>query len=140
HRPLGARQALAVTGKTKDPDAILSRGNRHLFVVPWRDHTLVGVWHVVHRGDPDTAVVSATEVQAFIDEINEAYPGLKLQFDDVFHPRVRGKDRALRRPPSAGDARALPDVERWYPAGAGPQSRLRLHRRHWIPGREPRLE
>ena len=83
HRPLGARQALAVTGKTKDPDAILSRGNRHLFVVPWRDHTLVGVWHVVHRGDPDTAVVSATEVQAFIDEINEAYPGLMLQFEDV---------------------------------------------------------
>jgi hypothetical protein len=26
-----------VTGKTKDPDAILSRGNRHLFLVPWRD-------------------------------------------------------------------------------------------------------
>jgi glycerol-3-phosphate dehydrogenase len=83
HRPLGGRQALAVTGKTKDPDAILSRGNRHLFLAPWRNHTLVGVWHVVHRGDPDTAVVSATEVQAFIDEINEAYPALMLQFEDV---------------------------------------------------------
>jgi glycerol-3-phosphate dehydrogenase len=82
-RPLGGKQALAVSGKTKDPDAILSRGNRHLFLVPWRDHTLVGVWHVVHRGDPDTAVVSATEIQAFIDEINEAYPGLMLQFEDV---------------------------------------------------------
>lgn len=83
HRPLGGRWALAVTGKTKDPDAILSRGDRHLFMVPWRDHTLVGVWHVVHRGDPDTAVVSTTEVQAFIDEINEAYPGLTLHLEDV---------------------------------------------------------
>jgi glycerol-3-phosphate dehydrogenase len=83
HRPLGGRPALAVTGKTKDPDAILSRGDRHLFVVPWRDHTLVGVWHVVHRGDPDTAVVSMAEVQAFIDEINESYPGLALQLEDV---------------------------------------------------------
>jgi len=83
HRPFEGRRALAATGKTKDPDAILSRGNRHLFLVPWRDHTLVGVWHVVHRGDPDTAVVSGTEIQAFIDEINEAYPGLKLRLEDV---------------------------------------------------------
>jgi glycerol-3-phosphate dehydrogenase len=83
HRPLGRRPALAVTGKTKDPDAILSRGNRHLFLVPWREHTLVGVWHVVHRGDPDTAGVSRADVEAFIDEINDAYPALSIRLEDV---------------------------------------------------------
>jgi glycerol-3-phosphate dehydrogenase len=83
HRQLGPKSALAVTGKTKDPDAILSRGNRHLFLVPWREHTLVGVWHVVHRGDPDTAGVSRADVEAFIDEINEAYPSFPLRLEDV---------------------------------------------------------
>src|SRR5262249_51453823 len=79
----GGRPALAVTGKTKDPDAILSRGNRHLFLVPWREHTLVGVWHVVHNGDPDTARVSRSDVQAFLDGINDAYPALSVRLEDV---------------------------------------------------------
>ena len=31
--------ALAVSGQTSDPDAVLSREARHLFAVPWRNHT-----------------------------------------------------------------------------------------------------
>ncbi len=36
---------LALSSGTKDADSIVDRGGRHLFVVPWRDYTLVGVWH-----------------------------------------------------------------------------------------------
>jgi glycerol-3-phosphate dehydrogenase len=75
--------ALAVTGRTKDPDALLSRQHRHLFLAPWRDYTLVGVWHVVHKGLPGEFAVSAAELQGFIDEVNEAYPALRLTLDDV---------------------------------------------------------
>ena len=76
-------QALSVQGQTKDPDALLSRGNRHLFLVPWRDYTLVGVWHVVHEGRPETFTMTEQDLQGFLDEINVSYPGVNLTLDDV---------------------------------------------------------
>jgi glycerol-3-phosphate dehydrogenase len=75
--------ALAVQGATRDPDAVLSRGERHLFLVPWRAFTLVGVWHVVYGGDPDSFTVTEGELQRWIDEMNAAYPGAALTLDDV---------------------------------------------------------
>jgi glycerol-3-phosphate dehydrogenase len=44
---------------------------------------LVGVWHVVYKGAPDEYTVTEEELQAFIDEVNEAYPALGLTLDDV---------------------------------------------------------
>ena len=41
-RRLIEHYALAAQGRTKDPDAILSRGRRHLFIVPWCGYTNVG--------------------------------------------------------------------------------------------------
>ena len=83
-RRLTEKYALAIQGHTKDPDAMLSRGNRHLFMVPWRGQTLVGVWHVVHRGDPDTLNVTEEDVQSFLDEFNGSYALQKpLTLDDV---------------------------------------------------------
>lgn len=75
--------AIAVQGRTKDPDALLSRPARHLFLVPWREYTLVGVWHVVWERHPEEVTVKEDEIQTFIDEINWAYPGLQLKTDDV---------------------------------------------------------
>jgi glycerol-3-phosphate dehydrogenase len=84
-RPLvRGNRALALQSHTKDPDARLSRGGRHLFLVPWRrDYTLVGVWHKVFTGDPDHCGVSGVELQNFINEINDSYSGLDLKRDDV---------------------------------------------------------
>ncbi len=75
--------AVAVQGRTKDPDALIGRPARHLFLVPWRDYTLVGVWHVVWKQHPEQVIVKEDEVQNFIDEINWAYPTLKLTTKDV---------------------------------------------------------
>jgi glycerol-3-phosphate dehydrogenase len=82
-RRLTGKYALAVSGRTKDPDAILSRSARHLFIVPWRDYSLVGVWHVVHQGLPDEFAVTEQDLQSFLEEINQAYPSLKFTLDDV---------------------------------------------------------
>ncbi|MBI5742151.1 MAG: glycerol-3-phosphate dehydrogenase/oxidase [Nitrospirae bacterium] len=75
--------AVAVQGRTKDPDAILSRKKRHLFIVPWRNYTLIGVWHCVHDGRTPDFSVSQEEVRDCIDEINEVYPGIELTPGDV---------------------------------------------------------
>lgn len=75
--------ALAVQGDTKDPDAVLSRGNRHLFAVPWRDYTMFGVWHKVYKEHPEQFQLTEEDVSAFIDEITRAYPGFDISLDDV---------------------------------------------------------
>ena len=80
-----SRYALAVPATTSDPGAVVSRGKRHLFVVPWRDCTLVGVWHRVHRGSPEDFTVTDDELQGFVDEVNEGYPALSLSVDDLSH-------------------------------------------------------
>lgn len=75
--------ALAVQGRTRDPDAILSRGERHLFVAPWRNCTLIGTWHRVHTGHPDQLEVTEEEVATFLDEVNGGYADLDLSLDDI---------------------------------------------------------
>jgi glycerol-3-phosphate dehydrogenase len=75
--------ALAIQGATRDPDAKFSRGARHLFVAPWRDYTLVGVWHVVWKKDPDSVVVTDEELETFIAEVNGACPSLGIRLDEV---------------------------------------------------------
>lgn len=75
--------ALALPGTTRDPDAVFSRSARHMFLVPWREFTLVGVWHVVHEAGPDDFTVTDAELESFIAEINHIYPVLKLTLDDV---------------------------------------------------------
>lgn len=80
---LTGKHALTVLGRTKDPDALISRGHRHLFLVPWQGHTLVGVWHVVHKGRPEDFTVPEVDLVSFLDEINEAYPPLQLNLGDI---------------------------------------------------------
>ncbi len=82
-RRFASPYALAVQGQTRDPDALLGRAARHLFVVPWRDYTLIGVWHVVYDGEADKVSVTEDELQSFIDQINWLYPALDLSLADV---------------------------------------------------------
>jgi len=80
--PIGDH-ALACRIRTKDPDAIVSRKGRHIFLVPWRDYTLVGVWHSVTEERPEDVNVSTDEISIFLEEINAVQPGLALHRDDV---------------------------------------------------------
>ncbi|MBI3596676.1 MAG: glycerol-3-phosphate dehydrogenase/oxidase [Nitrospirae bacterium] len=82
-RPLVEKCGLALQGASRDPDALFSRGSRHLFVIPWRGHTLFGVWHVVHKGSPDAFGVTENNLRDFLAEINDAYPEFGLTLKDV---------------------------------------------------------
>lgn len=74
---------LAVQGLSRDADAVLSRANRHLFAVPWRDRTLFGVWHRHFPETPDKAQVEHDELVSWITELNTVYPALQLTLDEV---------------------------------------------------------
>ncbi len=64
---------------------MVSRAARHLFSVPWRDCTLIGVWHRLFAERPETAVVEEPELEAWIAEMNASYPALRLTRDDVIY-------------------------------------------------------
>jgi glycerol-3-phosphate dehydrogenase len=82
-RPICPTHALGCQSVTHDSDALLDRGGRHLFLVPWRGKTLVGVWHRYTKARPDRLTVSREELGSFLQEINGAYAGLNLQLDDI---------------------------------------------------------
>ena len=82
-RKLLPDMGLGLQTRYKDPDAWFSRGNRHLFLAPWRNHTLIGVNSKVYDGDPYRLTVTEAEIQGFIDEIQEAAPGLGVTRSDV---------------------------------------------------------
>jgi glycerol-3-phosphate dehydrogenase len=85
NKQINPEYALAVPLKTKDVDAILDRGGRHVFIAPWlnKKQTLVGVWHVVWGESENKIYVREEELQNFIREVNEAYPAFDLSLDDV---------------------------------------------------------
>lgn len=82
-RQLHPGMGVAVPASTRDADAVLDRGARHLFFLPWRRRTLVGVWHRVYRAPPDRVEVTGEEVERYLQEANRAYPGLDLDTSDV---------------------------------------------------------
>jgi glycerol-3-phosphate dehydrogenase len=75
--------SVAIMGQTRDPDAVMSREARHLFVVPWRDYSLIGTWHKVVSPDPDEIGIAREEIETFIEEMHAAYPDLNLSPDEV---------------------------------------------------------
>lgn len=82
-RKISDHYVLAVLGQTSDPDSIVSREARHLFIVPWRDYSLVGVWHVVKAEKPEAVTATRAEIDAYIEEVNAAYPGLNINYDEI---------------------------------------------------------
>jgi len=79
----GGPWALALQGVSHDGDALLKRGARHLFMAPWRDRTLVGVWHSIVPRDADAVRLTRGELRAWIDEINTSHPGFDLRESEV---------------------------------------------------------
>ena len=82
-RRISDEYALACRIDIRDPDALLSRKGRHIFLVPWRNYTLIGVWHLVYSHDPDDIVVKEEELQGYIEDVNRAYRGLDLTVDEI---------------------------------------------------------
>ncbi len=65
--------------------AVQSKLGGHFFVIPWRDHTIIGTTDVVFKGKPDDLGVSEKDIADFIAVINDGLPSLNLTRDDVEH-------------------------------------------------------
>ena len=78
-----AEYAFAIESKERDPDAIIQRGGRLYFVMPWRGRSLIGTTDTVYEGDPDEFAITEEDLSTFIDDITEAYPAARLSRDEV---------------------------------------------------------
>lgn len=56
-----------------------------LFIVPWRNKSMIGTCHIPWRGAPHGFKLKEAMVQEFLDQINRAHPALKLSLDNVRH-------------------------------------------------------
>jgi glycerol-3-phosphate dehydrogenase len=56
---------------------------RFLFLVPWRDVSILGTSHDAHVGAPDRLHVTRRDVDAFLADAREAFPRARLTVADV---------------------------------------------------------
>jgi len=61
------------------------RHSQMFFIVPWRDKSIIGTWHIPWWYPPDEFRLTEGLVQDFIDEVNTAHPGLNLSLEDILH-------------------------------------------------------
>lgn len=55
----------------------------HFFVLPWRNHSLLGTTDTAFPGSPDRVGVAEAEVHAFLAQVNAHLPGPALSLSDV---------------------------------------------------------
>lgn len=83
-RPLLDDVAVAIPTHHQN-QAVIQRGGRHFFVIPWRGRSLIGTANLPFAGDPADVDATRDDVSTFLCEINEALPGARLGPDDVDH-------------------------------------------------------
>jgi glycerol-3-phosphate dehydrogenase len=60
-----------------------SSSGKNLFLVPWRERAVFGTWESDKPWDPADGSIGDQEVQAFIADLNHAFPALDLSRSDV---------------------------------------------------------
>jgi glycerol-3-phosphate dehydrogenase len=56
-----------------------------LFIVPWRNKSMIGTYHLPWCDAPHTFKLNEAMVQEFLDQINSAHPRLNLSLENVRH-------------------------------------------------------
>jgi glycerol-3-phosphate dehydrogenase len=56
---------------------------RYLFLVPWRDVSILGTSHDAHAGSADALAVTRWDLEALLQESRDAFPQANLRLSDV---------------------------------------------------------
>jgi glycerol-3-phosphate dehydrogenase len=89
-KQLFRKYAVGLEGYTDftDKDALIKRGKRLFFFVPWQDrYTMIGTTYTPYHGRIDDFSPTRQEVERVLQDINKIYPYGRLTMDDVtfFH-------------------------------------------------------
>lgn len=67
----------------RDVEAVVHRGARNLFFVPWRQGTMIGTVYERWEADPSQYVPSAKSIELFLQEINTLLPGVSVAPEEI---------------------------------------------------------
>lgn len=90
----------------KNALAIQSDIGGHFFVIPWRDHTIIGTTDTVFDDDPDKVGVTEQDLKDFISVVNDGLPGLNLRREDILHFYVGIRPLVDTSPPKGEEGEA----------------------------------
>ncbi|MGF1480879.1 MAG: glycerol-3-phosphate dehydrogenase/oxidase [Cyanophyceae cyanobacterium] len=62
---------------------LANRNGRFLFVVPWRERSIIGTSYTPWQGEPDALSVSERDIRDFLNEVNQTFPAAQLSREDV---------------------------------------------------------
>jgi glycerol-3-phosphate dehydrogenase len=82
---LFGEHAVALEGNRayEDKDAVIKRGKRLYFFVPWHGHTMIGTDYQASTANPDCLQIKREDIQNMLDDINAIYPPGHLTYEDV---------------------------------------------------------
>jgi glycerol-3-phosphate dehydrogenase len=83
-RPLFGDHAVGVSSRRR-ADSLIPRGGRMYFITPWQGRAVIGTSHLPFSGDPDAFAFTEADIEAFLEEINDAYPPARLERGDVLY-------------------------------------------------------
>ena len=63
----------------------LTPDGRHFFLIPWRNHTLIGTTDKPFDGNPDDYRVTRAGIMELLDDVNSSFGDGKLAYEDVLH-------------------------------------------------------
>lgn len=74
-----------ITKRLCNKHAVLMMTNegRHIMLIPWRNHTLIGTTDKEYNGNPDDYKITRDSIQELLDTVNGNYGFEKLKYDDV---------------------------------------------------------
>lgn len=101
-KPLNQRFAVGIEGQAgyQDQDAVVKRGKRFFFFVPWRGGTMIGTTYHAWKGDKNALRCDRADIEEILSEVNAIYPAWGLRAEDItfFHagllPMADGCDSA----------------------------------------------
>jgi glycerol-3-phosphate dehydrogenase len=85
HKLIRSKGIHVVTRQLTQRALTISHKGGHFFVLPWREHTIIGTTDSVFTGSPDDLRVTGDEVTSFLAFVNEGLPGLAVTRDDVVY-------------------------------------------------------
>ncbi len=83
-RQLEQKYAFALSSGKKT-EGLVTRGGRHIFMIPWRGRTLIGTTNVPYQGELEEVAVTGRDITDFLDDINAILPAAALTPADVFY-------------------------------------------------------
>jgi glycerol-3-phosphate dehydrogenase len=81
-RALTAEVAVALPTRRR-AEAVIDRGGRHVFIIPWRGHSLIGTTYGPFEGRPDEVTPLAQDADELVADINAALGPQTLSPSDV---------------------------------------------------------